>query len=104
MLVTDKKEVHIIFDKYNIPSIKDYEHRQRGEDDTTYNIQRNVKRPSDFGKLLRSSHFKETFVEFLIEDWTKDEFILLCERKMIKLNYGNLCHVYEVNNEKIYRL
>lgn len=98
-----KKEVHIIFDKYNTPSSKDYELQLRVKENTTqFNIKRGNKRPADFGKLLQSRNFKEKFVEFLIEDWTNDEFVVLCERKIIKLNY-NYCYAYEVSNGKMKR-
>ncbi|XP_050505694.1 uncharacterized protein LOC126883969 [Diabrotica virgifera virgifera] len=101
LLVSDKKEVHIIFDKFNDPSIKDYEHRQRGEDDTVHSVHKNNKRPSDFGKLLRSKNFKESFVEFLIDDWTDDCFVILCQDKIVKLSYGTSCYSYQVHENHI---
>lgn len=103
ILVSDKKEVHIIFDKFNSPSIKDYEHRQRGEDDTVHSVQKNNKRPSDFGKLLRSKNFKESFVEFLIDDWTNDQFVLLCQDKIVRLSYGKSCYSYQAHENQIKR-
>lgn len=87
---------HIIFDKYHIPTIKDHEHQLRGEEsEIQYDIRRENKRSADFGKLLRSRNFKETFVQFLIDDWTNDEFVNLCEGKIVKLNY-DYCYVFEV--------
>lgn len=105
ILTYNKKEVHIIFDKYKKPSIKDFEHDLRGEEDTQYDvIRRDNNRPADFCKLLRSSNFKEKFVEFLIEDWTRDEFFTLIEGKTVKLNYDQ-CYTYEVSSDnKIKRI
>ncbi|KAJ8946598.1 hypothetical protein NQ314_008853 [Rhamnusium bicolor] len=97
-ILFEKKRVHIIFDKYNYPSIKDYEHNLRKEDaDTQYDIQRENKRPVDFAKLLKSRNFKEKFVAFLIEDWKNDEYTVLCENKTVKLDY-DCCYVFEENN------
>lgn len=99
ILTYNRKEVHIIFDKYKNPSIKDFEHNLRGEDDIQYDvIRKDNNRPSDFCKLLRSNNFKEKFVKFLIEDWTRDEFITLITGKTIKLNYDQ-CYIYEVSSE-----
>ncbi|CAH1104525.1 unnamed protein product [Psylliodes chrysocephalus] len=93
------KEEHIIFEKYKKPIIKDFEHDLRGEEESQYNVlRRDNNRPADLSKLLRSTNFKEKFVEFLIEDWTRDEFIILMEEKTIKLNYGQ-CYTYEVSSE-----
>lgn len=68
----------------------------RGEEDTMYNINRQNKRSAEFSKLLRSTNFKEKFVEFLIEDWATDDFSVLCEGKVVKINYDQ-CYVYEQN-------
>ncbi|CAG5093255.1 Protein of unknown function [Cotesia congregata] len=100
MLTYNRKEVHIIFDNYKKPSINDFGHDDlRGEEDTQYDvIRKDNNRPADFCKLLRSNNFKEKFVEFLIEDWTRDEFITLITGKTIKFNYDQ-CYSYEVSSE-----
>ena len=54
-LVFQTKEVQIVFDKYNTPTIKDNEHQLRGEEtEILYDIKRENKNTADFGKLLRS--------------------------------------------------
>ena len=78
----------------NVPSLKDYEHGLRGENDAMYTIKRGNKRPAEFSKLLRSANLKKNFVEFLIEDWASDDFANLCEGKIVKINYEK-CYVYE---------
>lgn len=99
-ILYNRKEVYIIFDKYNTPSIKDYEHSLRGADDMQYNIQREGRRTADFSQLLRSRNFKEKFVEFLIEDWSNDEHVILCEGKTVKLDYDK-CYVFQVSDNKM---
>lgn len=102
-ILFEKKTVHIIFDKYNYPSIKDYEHNLRAEEtEIQYNIQWDNQRPADFAKLLKSRNFKEKFIEFLVEDWTTDEYTPLCENKKIKLDYDQ-CYVFEVTNNHMKR-
>lgn len=103
MLVFERKEVHIVFDKFASPSIKDYEHQLRGEDtEVQYVIKRENRRPTEFGKLLQSRNFKDNFVKFLIEDWKEEEFVSLCEGKIVKLNY-DVCYVYKVEENKMSR-
>lgn len=91
-----RKEVHFIFDKYKKPSIKDFEHNLRGEENTQYDVlSKENKRPAELGKMLRSSNFKEKFVEFLIEDWRRPELVTFITGKVVKLNYDK-CYVYRV--------
>lgn len=75
IIIYNRKEVHIIFDKYKQPSIKDYEHEKRVNDETNYDFHSNTKRPADFSALLRNQNFKQKFVEFLIKDWSKQEYL-----------------------------
>lgn len=96
MLVTNRKEVHIVFDKYKKPSIKDYEHQQRGEDDAQYELRKRNKRPTEFSKLLRSQNFKESFVRFLIDDWKRDEYFVLLNCKTVKVNFDK-CYILKVD-------
>lgn len=98
IITYNRKEVHIIFDKYETPSIKDNEHDLRGEENVQYDVRKENKRPTEFSKLLRSRNFKEKFVEFLIEDWERDEMALFIREKTVKLNYDK-CYVYEVSAE-----
>lgn len=101
-LLFNRKEVYIIFDKYKTPSIKDCEHSLRGEDDTQYSIERDNKRPAEMSQLLRSANFKEKFIQFLIKDWMSDEYVSLCEGKIVKLNFDQ-CYMFEVVDNKMSR-
>ena len=86
--VPDKKEIHIIFDKFKKTSIKDFEHDLRGRDNTHYEIRKEGKRPLEFGLLLRS------FVEFLIKNWSTNTFTNIIEGKIVKVNY-EMCYIFE---------
>lgn len=77
IVTSNKKEVHLLFDKFNKPTIKDYEHRLREEETTSYDIRAENKRPAELGKLLKSSNFKQKFVEFLIDEWATDHYAAL---------------------------
>ena len=103
ILVNKGKEVHIIFDRYRKPSIKDYERCLRGEKNEFYDIRGSNRRSQDFRKLLKSPQFKEKFVQFLIEDWNNDKYSLMCDRKIVKLNFDK-CYVYEGTYRYIFQL
>ncbi|KAG5900051.1 hypothetical protein JTB14_016026 [Gonioctena quinquepunctata] len=67
--------VHIVFDRYCSPSIKDYERTLRGGFDS-FDSQHDYvisgpdqARTNDFGKELRNDKFKEALVLFLISHW-----------------------------------
>ena len=85
IIMSNKKEVHIIFVKFNKPSIKNYKQRLRGEEKVNFDIKKENKRASEFLKLLRSSNFKENIVEFLITDWTSHRFVTVLMGKKLKL-------------------
>lgn len=62
---TRANEIHLIFDQYFQPSIKDYERSTRGnkEPDQSFCISGpNQKRPVDFIKKLRNNKFKEALI------------------------------------------
>lgn len=85
-----------------MPSLKDYEHQLRGEEETHFDIRRENKRTTDFNKLLRSADFKGKLAEFLIEDWIHHEFVVLCQNKKVILNYDR-CYVFEVAPNNVMR-
>lgn len=94
--------VHIIFDQYFSPSIKDYERTKRHEERCTiYTITgpQQVK-PVDFLKELRNIQFKEAFVEFLIHHWSTDEMVPFIGNTEINLNF-KYCHRYSVENNSV---
>ncbi|KAK9872724.1 hypothetical protein WA026_019505 [Henosepilachna vigintioctopunctata] len=57
---TNAAEIHLVFDQYLLPSIKDCEHQNRQEYDIPYNISGPQQtRPTDFLKNLKNYRFKE---------------------------------------------
>ncbi|CAH2096461.1 unnamed protein product [Euphydryas editha] len=96
--------VHLIFDRYYQPSIKDYERCMRGrqETDREYVISGPQQvRPPEFAKELRNDNFKTALVSFLIDHWESDSVAEFIGRKKILLNHIK-CYLYEVdNNNKV---
>ncbi|KAL4113704.1 hypothetical protein QTP88_017283 [Uroleucon formosanum] len=97
--------IDIVFDQYFSPSIKDNEHKKR-----TPSIQNYSKyvisgpdqtRPADFIKELRNGHFKEAFVDFLIEHWI--QLLVFIGNKIINLSHKNCNYTFIVHNGKVLR-
>ncbi|CAG9762688.1 unnamed protein product [Ceutorhynchus assimilis] len=80
----NRKEAHIVFDLFRTPSIKDYEHDKRGEEEIYFDIKRENKRRVEF------------------KDWASDGHVLACVGKKIMLNYDR-CYSYKVSNNKMLR-
>lgn len=97
-LVCKSKEIHIIFDSYKSPSVRDFNKNLTGEEEIQYDIRKETKRPAEFSKLRRCSNFKTNFVNFLIEDWKSDDHVPLCLGKVVKLNFDK-CYVYKISIE-----
>lgn len=96
--------IHLIFDQYFFPSIKDYERNKRGSpSEKQYKIAADMRLNSTFSVELRNSNFKKAFLEFLIENWKLDEKAEFFENKTVLLNYDE-CHEYKAvvdsNNKK----
>lgn len=64
------KEVHVIFETYPEPSIKDYEHsiRENLRNDDFVIEGPQTKRPANFIAELKNIKFKQAFVQFLVND------------------------------------
>ncbi|KAG5887983.1 hypothetical protein JTB14_033233 [Gonioctena quinquepunctata] len=91
--------VHIVFDRYCSPSIKDYECTLRGgfNSQHDYGISGPEQaRTNDFGKELRNDKFKEALVLFLISHWESDDVAPLIGNKTILLNFIN-CYSFSVD-------
>lgn len=96
-------EIHVIFDTYPTPSIKDYEHSIRDNlrnDDFVINGPQ-TKRPANFIAELKNIKFKQAFVQFLVNDWsTQDKATLIKPTQKVFLNY-RLCHSYRKSAESV---
>ena len=67
---SSSKHVHIIFDPYEMPSIKRMERERRGTCDRNYkNIGPQQTRPVDFNEVLKSPSFKTELPTFLPNGW-----------------------------------
>ncbi|OXU16360.1 hypothetical protein TSAR_013367, partial [Trichomalopsis sarcophagae] len=92
-------EIHIIFDRYFSPSVKDYERSLKGGTSTDYIISGPEQiRPANFNKELRNDKFKEALVKFLISDWKNNEIATFIGNKIILLNF-DYCYQYVVDDE-----
>ena len=82
---TKAKKVHIIFNRYFKPFIKDYKRSLRGNNDCHFYITgADQKRPVDFVKELCDNTFKKAFVNFLFSYWINNEVLLLANMILLK--------------------
>ncbi|CAB3249495.1 unnamed protein product [Arctia plantaginis] len=89
------REVHIIFDRYLTPSIKDCERQNREGIDIPYTINGPLQtRTNDFCKSLKNSRFKEALVKFLANHWTNNSFATILGNKKIYITVGEKCFSY----------
>ncbi|XP_033227631.1 uncharacterized protein LOC117179704 isoform X4 [Belonocnema kinseyi] len=96
-------QIHIVFNRYFSPPIKDYEHELRNANDSAFEISGpDQVRPADFSKELKNSKFKESLVRFLINDWARDEFAPFIGSKTILINF-DYCYRFEALNSKVIR-
>lgn len=99
---TIASEVHIIFDQYFIPSIKDTERCNRNEIDTPYTIVGpSQKRPNDFYKALKNIKFKEALVAFLTEYWCNNSVASFLHNKKVYITNKDQCFSYQIVNDSI---
>lgn len=96
-------EIHVIFDTYPTPSIKDYEHsiRDNLRNDDFVIEGPHTKRPANFVAELKNIKFKQALVQFLVKDWsTQDKATLIKPTQKVFLNY-QLCHSYRKVAESV---
>lgn len=88
-------EVHIVFDRYLTPSIKDCERQNREGFDIPYTINGPLQtKPNDFLKSLKNFRFKEALVKFLANHWIDDSFATTLGNKKIYITVGEQCFSY----------
>lgn len=89
-------EIHVIFDQYITPSIKDYERSIRNDTSISrpHKITEDTSVPLNLIKELRNSMFKQALVNFFIKHWTSDEIIPIIGDKKIYLNYEQ-CFLFQ---------
>lgn len=99
---TNATEIHIIFDRYFSPSIKDAERKGRQEFDIPYNITGpQQKRPNDFLQNLQKYRFKDALVQFLANYLENNQFVGIIRNKKIFITVQDICYSYKVHQDKI---
>ena len=58
--------------------------------------------PDDFATELKNVNFKESLINFIIDDWNNDYMAPFIENKQIYLNFLE-CYKYEVVNNRVQR-
>lgn len=103
---TEAREIHVLFDKHESPSIRDMHVAIRKElygESSEYKIKGpNQERTGGLRKCLNNDNFTEELVAFLIEYWTqtKQELLSCLKSKRVFISYGNECHLF-FDNENV---
>lgn len=98
-------EIHLIFDRYLSPSIKDNERQSRKEFDTPYKISGPQQiRPKDFLLSLKNYRFKEALVKFLADYWENNHLFQIIKNKKVFLTVEHLCYSYQVQDNGIKKI
>ncbi|KAL3268432.1 hypothetical protein HHI36_007543 [Cryptolaemus montrouzieri] len=88
------QEVHIVFDRYLKPSIKDCERQNREGIDIPYTINGPYKQGPMIFKIFKNFCFKEALVKFLAHHWDNDSFTsILKDKKILLLLERNVFHI-----------
>ena len=97
------QRIDIVFNRYESPSIKDSERDSRQCDrETSYEIVCPLqKRPNDFMNALKQYNFKETFVEFLVENWENDLYSDIVRDKQVYITSKERCYSFHNVNGKL---
>lgn len=99
--------IHLVFDKFISPSIKDIERDKRAslyERNTEFCIQGpEQRRPSDFKRALRNDNFKQSLVKFCCEFWKNDICKEIIGNKIIYVNSDDICFKFSCIDEQIQR-
>lgn len=100
------KHIHVIFDQYFNPSIKDAERQRRVQhlEQQVYAIRgADQIKPSNFINCLRSNEFKENFVKFIINHWQDPSISDFFKNKTVYVNDKNTCYQFTSSNNTIIR-
>ena len=99
------KVVHLIFDRYVNPSLKDAERQRRGSVPVAYQILGpDQQRSADFMKALSNPFFKESFVKFLVNYLESKEMApFLEETRSLYITCGTQCFSFQNVDETITR-
>ena len=99
-------QIHVLFDKYINPSLKDNERKLRGADNITrFTITGPEQIPRQRGsQLLTNGNFKDELAKFLLVEWCKDHYGPIIGRKVLVVSHGGYCLKYSFNSEQEYMI
>lgn len=95
---TEAREIHVMFDKHESPSIKDVHVticKELYGESSKYEIKGpNQERKRGIRQCLNNDNFTEELVAFLIKYWTesKEEVSSCLNSKRVFISYGNKCY------------
>lgn len=92
----------VVFDRYETPSIKDYEHKSRENYSQPIKIPNRATERGNFIQDFKNIDFKNALVEFFIHDWAKDDRSSIIRNKTLFLSYDK-CYKYTASGEKVSR-
>lgn len=99
--------IHLVFDQYFKPSIKDSERERRGalhDQGMPYLIcGPEQRRPTNYDKAFNNEHFKIALVKFLFSDWSRNDYASIIGRKRIYMNVENECFLFYCDEENVRR-
>lgn len=108
-MVTQYKssEIHLVFDLYLTPSIKNAERLRRTQHMQVEEVfvihGPNQVRPINFINCLRSDTFKMNFVKFIIKHWQDSSLHPFFSSKRVIVNDGNTCYSFNAQDEIVHR-
>ena len=89
------KEVHLTFDQYSRPSIKDQERNRRGTRTDSFVISGPEQVQSENGKdLVKNQSFKDQFSMFVMTEWKKIEYSQVIGDRVLFVSHGGNCLRY----------
>ena len=104
-LRTSAKYVHIVFDDYPQPSIKDAERDKRGADSRTFVITGPEQRraPRDLNDALKSRSFKIQLPKFLAHEWQDPSYVHIFKQQQVVLDVPGECYHFKVEDNMVHR-
>lgn len=92
-----KKQIHLVFDAYPQPSLKDTERDRRGADDRQFLITGpEQRRPNSMSDALKSRSFKTQLPHFLAREWQNQSYAQLLGSHQLYLDVPGQCYCFEV--------
>lgn len=92
-------EIHICFNKNISPCLNDLKVDINCFSSIIKINGSNQERPFNLSKCILHYGFKDELVQFLINDWSKNETYEIIDKRRIFLSYGDTCYVYCKNIE-----